>query len=284
MKTFLFTCTACIISFTSKEQISLFVSPGLMNYGGDLQPYYWALVQSNLSVGAGVSCQLTDHFILRSELTYGKVHADDQQYGKYAKRNLNFYSNIKEINFCVEYDLTSSFHKFNPYFIAGVGAYHFNPYTYTASGLKVYLQPLGTEGQGLPEYPDKKFYHLTQANCVFGAGFKYRVSQQLSVAIEFASRYLFTDYLDDVSGAYPLQAAFLNHGRSLSAELTFRSDELDASLQYPDGKARGNSGANDNYYTSMFRVIYTIPESNFHISGGTRKNHFLSCPKKFKLL
>src|SRR5258706_5057437 len=116
MKTFLCICTFCMISFTSKEQISLFVSPGLMNYGGDLQPYYWALVQSNLSIGAGVSCQLTDHFILRSELTYGKVNANDQQYRKYAKRNLNFHSNIKEINFCVEYDITSSFHKLNPYF------------------------------------------------------------------------------------------------------------------------------------------------------------------------
>jgi hypothetical protein len=285
-KTLIGLCFFSVASLTLKGQISVFVAPGLMNYGGDLQPYYWALVQSNLSFSAGASIQLTRHINVRSELTYGKLRAYDKQYSLYPKRNLSFYSHISEINFCVEYDIISPAHKFNPYFFSGVGLYHFNPYAFTQTGVKVYLQPLGTEGQGLPEDPDKKPYDLTQANIVFGAGFKYHVSDQWAFALEFNSRYLFTDYLDDVSGAYPNEADLVNHGRSLAAELSFRSDELDPSLPYPDGKHRGNSGATDNYYTSMVKVIYTIPLSGFSLEGDgegrhRKKDRFLNCPRKF---
>src|SRR6266446_1485236 len=98
MKKLLCISAFCMISFTSKEQVSVFVSPGLMNYGGDLQPYYWALVQSNLSISTGVSVQLTNHFNVRSELTYGKLRAYDRQYSLYPKRNLSFYSHVSEIN------------------------------------------------------------------------------------------------------------------------------------------------------------------------------------------
>ena len=286
MKTFLGLSAFCIMSLTSKGQISLFVAPGLMNYGGDLQPYYWALVQSNLSISAGVSVQLTNHFNVRSEVTYGKLRAYDKQYSLYPKRNLSFYTRISEINFCLEYDILGSANKFNPYFFTGVGAYHFNPYAFTETGLKVYLQPLGTEGQGLPEYPGKQPYDLTQANVIFGAGFKYRMSERWSAAIEFNSRYLFTDYLDDVSGTYPVEADLINHGQSLTAQLSFRGDELDASQTFPNGKPRGNSHATDNYYTSMVKIIYTIPESHLSLRRksdvyGRGKNHFLNCPKKF---
>ena len=287
MNTFLRVSVFCVISLSCRAQISIYVAPGLMNYGGDLQPYYWALVQSNLSITTGAGVQLTKHFNLRTELTYGKLRAYDKQYSLYPKRNLSFYSHISEINFCIEYDIISSDHKFNPYFFSGAGFYHFNPYTFTQTGLKVYLQPLGTEGQGLPEYPDSKPYDLTQANIVFGAGFKYRVSDQWAFALEFNSRYLFTDHLDDVSGFYPKEADLLQHGRTLAAELSFRSDELDPSLTFPDGKRRGNAHATDNYYTSMVRIIYTMPKSNFTIMSGGRGSHgrrrdrSLGCPKKF---
>jgi hypothetical protein len=150
----------------------------------------------------------------------------------------------------------------------------------------VYLQPLGTEGEGLPEYPDKQPYDLTQTNIVFGAGIKYRISEQWAAGIEFNTRYLFTDYLDDVSSLYPQEADLLNHGRSLAAELSFRGDEIDPSLPFPAGRHRGNSNATDNYYTSMVKVIYTIPTNNFSLGRGNgngrrRKDRFLDCPKKF---
>ena len=46
--------------------------------------------------------------------------------------------------------------KFRPYGIIGVGVYHFNPKTQDKNGNWVALQPLHTEGQGFPEYPDRK--------------------------------------------------------------------------------------------------------------------------------
>jgi len=271
-----------MLSLTSKEQLSVSVSPGLMNYGGDLQPYYWAFAQSDLSISAGISIQLTQHFNIRSELTYGKLKASDSQYPENSKRNLSFHTNISEINLCVEYDIINPSHKLDPYFFAGAGIFHYDPYTFTASGLKVHLQPVGTEGQGLPEYPDRLPYDLTQANILLGAGFKYRISQQFAVGIEFCSRYLLTDYLDDVSQSYPVEADLLNHGRTLAAELSFRGDELDPSEPFPDGRRRGNKGATDNYYTSMLRIMYTFPKTNFEgLHFG--KGRTLRCPKEPKL-
>jgi hypothetical protein len=80
-------------------------------------------------------------------------------------RNLGFASSIYEVsaqfefNFLpyttIPYSSMNAKHKFSPYLMAGFGVFHFNPFA-KYNGEKVFLQPLGTEGQGYPEYPDLK--------------------------------------------------------------------------------------------------------------------------------
>ena len=68
----------------------------------------------------------------------------------------------------------------------------FNPYTMDAFNNKVYLQPFGTEGQGIPAYPEKKEYKLTQFALPFGGGIKMSLSDYIQVSIEIGMRKLFT--------------------------------------------------------------------------------------------
>ena len=87
-----------------------------------------------------------------------------------------------------------------PYIFAAIGFYHFNPYTRDADNKKYYLHDLSTEGQGLAAYPSKKPYKLTQFCIPFGGGWKWDLNSKYSIAVEIGYRFMFTDYLDDVSG------------------------------------------------------------------------------------
>jgi hypothetical protein len=96
-----------------------------------------------------------------------------------------------------------------PYVFVGVAVYHFNPYAYDTTGKKVYLQPLSTEGEGLPQYPGRKEYALTQLAIPFGGGIKFRITDRVVLAYEIGMRKLFTDYLDDVSNTYVSETVLL---------------------------------------------------------------------------
>jgi hypothetical protein len=264
------------------QEMSLQIAPGLMNYGGDLQAKAFTFQQSNFTVGAELMYRVS-HFALRGGIVYGKVSADDKQTG-YKARNLNFQSHIGELKLCIEYDLFNldDSHHFTPYVFAGLGFFHFNPYTYYG-GSKIYLQPLGTEGEGLAIYPDRKFYSLTQFEDPFGIGFKYKVSSRIFIGIEFSSRLLYTDYLDDASKKYPDQTELFKARGQLAVDVSFRGDEIDPTLQFPSGRIRGNPQQNDNYYTSTISFIYIFSEhsffgNNFGSSGKRIKG--LPCPRK----
>jgi len=265
------------------QQLSLQLSAGLMNYGGDLQDKTYSFTLTHPTVGATLAYQV-DHFVLRTGLVYGRVSADDKQSTLYKSRNLNFTSNITEFSFCLQYDIfmINETRKFTPYVFAGIALFRFNPYTYNGNS-KVYLQPLGTEGQGLALYPDRKFYSLTQIEDPFGIGIKYKVSPRIMVGLEFNSRLLFTDYLDDVSKEYPDQTELFKARGQLAVDLSFRGDEIDPTLPFPSDKIRGNPGQNDNFYTSMFTFTYTFPEHPLfggNSSGGRHGGKSIACPKK----
>jgi hypothetical protein len=118
--------------------------------------------------------------------------------------NLNFQSSLFEASVTAEYDLIditepddgnfidNNPRKFTPYAFAGLGMFHFNPYTHDQAGKKVYLQPIGTEGQLTP-------YPLWQICLPYGLGVKYAISNNFLVSAEFNLRKTFTDYIDDAS-------------------------------------------------------------------------------------
>lgn len=92
--------------------------------------------------------------------------------------------------------------RWTPYIYGGVGGFYFNPQAKYGDEW-VDLQPLGTEGQGLPEYPDRQKYSRIAICFPVGAGFRVLTYNNWVMGFEMAARFTTTDYLDDVSGYYP---------------------------------------------------------------------------------
>jgi hypothetical protein len=255
---------------------------GFANYIGDLQSSPYTTQQAHLAFGAGMQYDLNPHFSLLSNLTYGKVGASDA-YAAQADlraRNLSFQTDIGEWNLLAEYNLFSLLrHKITPYVFAGVAVYHFNPYAYDTTGKKVYLRPLSTEGEGLPQYPNSKPYALTQMAIPFGGGIKFRISDRVVLAYETGLRKLFTDYLDDVSGRYVDEAILLAAKGPEAVEMAYRGNEIKGGNGYPPaGTVRGDPKRKDWYYMSGLRV--TIALNTSAAEAHRRHNGILDCPKK----
>jgi opacity protein-like surface antigen len=239
---------------------------GFANYYGDLQNKPLTLDQSSLAIGAGLKYDLTEHIAIRTGFMYGKVGADDAKNKPSLQfRNLNFQSKVFEWNLLAEYTLFDMNKKdISPYVFGGVAVFHFNPYTSDSLGNKHFLQPLSTEGQGLPQYPDRDPYKLTQFSIPMGVGVKYRITERVVLGYEFGLRKTFSDYLDDVSTTYVDQTALLNAKGPKAVELAYRAGELHGGDPgYPaDGTIRGGSEYKDWYYFSGVTLTIGINTNN----------------------
>ncbi len=255
---------------------------GFSNYDGALQSRASTTQQSHTALGAGIQYDFNMHFSLLSNLTYAKVGASDS-YSPYADlraRNLSFETNIGEWNVLVEYNLLDlRDHRFTPYVFAGAAVYHFNHYAFDTTGKKVYLRPLSTEGEGLPQYPGRKEYALTQMAIPFGGGIKFRISDRVVLAYETGLRKLFTGYLDDVHTSYVSEAILLAAKGPEAVEMAYRGNEIKGGGGYPPaGTVRGGSKHNDWYYMSGIRV--TIALGNSAAESYRRRHGIFDCPKK----
>ncbi len=263
------------------QNLSIQVAPGIMNYGGDLQGKVYTFQNANFSLTGSLIYSI-NKFSIKGSLTYGRVEGNDSGSTKFEFRNLSFQSKVYEASLCIQYDFLKldGNNKFTPYVFAGYGLFHFNPYTFYNSR-QYYLRDLGTEGQGLAMYPDRQLYALTQSEIPMGIGIKYKLSSHIFLGLEFCSRLLFTDYLDDVSKTYPDETALHNARGQIAVDLSFRGNQIDPNKAFPSGKTRGNPGQNDNYYTSVFSFIYVFSSgsNSGYYSGGHKKMKNVDCPK-----
>jgi len=217
----------------------------------------------------------------------GGLEGDDRVNRDYLQsRNLSFHSALSEFHAGIEYRIINPANfSFTPYVFAGIGVFHYNPYA-IYQGNKYYLQPLGTEGQGLSQYPEKKLYSLTQFCIPYGGGFKWQVNCNLNLGFEFGHRKLFTDYLDDVSGTYADENVLRNARGQIAVDLAFRRRELEPGRQYPgEGGGRGNAKLDDWYYFTGFTIGLRLNDcetGGFSLGGlfkgnGNRKSR-TGCP------
>jgi hypothetical protein len=255
---------------------------GFSNYIGDLQSKAYTTQQSHGSFGAGLQYDVTGHFSLLSNLTYGRISAADSysQKADLRARNLSFESVIGEWNLLAEYNILDlQSHRLTPYVFVGLAVFHFNPYAYDTTGKKVYLRPLSTEGEGLAQYPGRKPYSLTQLSIPFGGGIKFRISDRVILAYEIGLRRTSTDYLDDVSRTYVSEAALLAAKGPEAVEMAYRGNEVKGGAAYPpDGTVRGNPKRKDWYYMSGLRV--TIALNDLRMAEHRRRSGVIDCPKK----
>lgn len=255
-----------------------------MNYQGDLQEKNFTLDQAQFGIGLGAQYDLTPHFSLRGGFNMGKVEGNDRfnHDPQLRARNLSFESRITEGHLLLQYtffDLSDK--KISPYIFAGGALYHFSPYAYDTLGAKVYLEPLSTEGQGLPQYPSRREYRLTQLAVPLGAGVKFRVSENVVLGYEIGLRKLFTDYLDDVSTRYVDPVILAQERGQKAVEMSYRGGELkDGDPAYPPvGTVRGGT-AKDWYYTNGITLTIGINTREGNGFGGRyRGRQRLDCPR-----
>lgn len=242
------------------------VSLGSAHYFGDINTRA-KLNRPKIAMGAFFRKQFGNYIGLRLSAHYARLGYSDI-YNKtndfQRRRNLSFNSNIFEIALQGDFNFFRFIpgdpdHRFTPYVTLGVGVFTYDPYAYIDSQ-KVFLRPLGTEGQGSAAYPNRKPYS-TMAVCVpFGVGFKYAVNERMNVGVEIAHRFTNTDYLDDVSTTYVGADKFplLPDGSpSLARRLQDRSYETGEIIGL-EGRQRGFSKQKDQYVIAELTVSWNL--------------------------
>ncbi len=241
-------------------------SVGVAHYFGDLNTRA-RINRPKPAIGAFYRKQFGNYVGLRVSAHFAQVgYSDIYSNNAYQKqRNLSFNSNIFELalhgdfNFLkfVPGDLN---YRFTPYITIGAGIFNFNPYAYL-HGQKVFLQPIGTEGQNI-RYLGRKPYN-TMAFCFpVGTGVKYNLTEKINLSFEVALRFTTTDYLDDVSTTYVGVDKFplLPNGQpSIAAQLQDRSTEINSNkILGVEGAQRGFSQQKDQYVIAEFGISFNI--------------------------
>lgn len=244
------------------------ISAGAAHYFGDLNTRA-RLNRPKLALGAFFRKQFGNYVALRISAHYAQLGYSDVYNTKNEfeyRRNLSFNTNLWELalqgdfNF-FRFEPGTLDYAFTPYVTLGVGAFSYDPYAYY-QGQKVFLRPLGTEGQGLPGY-DKQYSSM--AFCIpFGVGVKYNINEKVNIGFEVVYRFTTTDYLDDVSNKYPNPADFPKNpdgSLTLSEILSDRSGEtgLDK-IGFVNGTARqrGFPKQKDQYVMAEITLSFNL--------------------------
>jgi len=145
-----------------------------------------------------------------------------------------------------EYEHGSSDQWFTPFIFGGFSIFSYNPKA-ELNGTWHALRPLGTEGQDLGAE-----YGRISGGFTIGGGFKWDLNRDISFNVEFSTRRLFTDYIDDVSTVYADNASILSRRGDIAAQLADRSLIEGIGVA---GRQRGNSKDNDQYLFIGFGVM-----------------------------
>lgn len=261
---FLFVALAFFEPAYAQRKAKIALGSGTTYYQGDLTDGFL----NNLyrpTISLGVSYYVHPLISIRGEVTQGWIGAADSLVSDPIRsvRNLHFRSPITDFSLQLVIELFedkgigkslgSSSH-FSPYIFGGIGGFAFRPRA-LYQGEWFDLQALGTEGQfliGASTGPYSRF----QINLPVGVGLEYRFAKNWGLQLEASYRYLFTDYLDDVSTVFPDQEAMRNQSAA-AAFLANPSGNLDL---FPDGSPRGNPQLVDSYIFVSLKAVYFFEE------------------------
>ena len=281
------------LTTVAQTQYEIGLNVGPSNFLGDLggtqgkgetflKDNNWSMTK--VMKGVFFSVVPNEYVSIRASFNFGRLEGDDAIISPKGgleearkARNSDFKSSLIELYAAAEFyplviteeDPTDVWHKFRPYGLVGVGVFKFNPkgsYSNSSGAQEwVELKPLRTEGQGMPEYPTRKEYSLTQINVPYGLGLKYFFSERFNMSFEIVNRITFTDYIVDVSTTYIDEAAFYNYfgagstTADIAAYMANKSTLLTGGVVNPDyttGSKRGTATNNDAYYSTTIKLGY----------------------------
>lgn len=252
------------------EQLGEFgITGGVAHYFGDLNTRS-KINRPKPTVGLFFKKQFNNYLGVRlsahyAQLGYSDIYSDND-FEK--RRNLSFNTEVVEVAVQGDFNFFKFIpgdpnYSFTPFVALGIGAFSYNPFAYN-DGKKVYLRPLGTEGQNI-EYVDpnvakvRKTYG-TMALCLpITAGIKYNLSNNINLTFQITHRLTNTDYLDDVSTTYVGIDKFppLNGQPSVASIMQDRSFETGTPIG-TEGRQRGLSKQKDQFITAEVGISFSI--------------------------
>ncbi len=265
----------------------LALSLNTFNYFGDLAPLNKTastdISFTSPAIGVMFGHRFGPFYTLRASFTYGTLKGEDvtsadpndaNAVSRYV-RNLSFRNRIKELTVVGVFDLFKnestyiSRVQWTPYAFTGITVFHHNPQAQAPefdlngnplpeAGEWVDLQPLGTEGQNanLMEGDANagiEPYSKIQIAIPLGIGIRYRLNQVFDLSLETSFRFLFTDYIDDVSQNYVDLGVFDNE---LAKAMSYRSNELIGNVTNENAAAILNGQPNN--YTGRDGQSYSV--------------------------
>ncbi|MBX2873487.1 MAG: hypothetical protein KTR30_15345 [Saprospiraceae bacterium] len=263
--------------FASAQSYDFGIFIGTSFYEGDIAPTaykdYFKTFQP--AVGFSVRTWPEYKFSFRVGFNYGTVTGSDTLRTSTRDRRITFRTRIYEFYGVLEWNFAywkpgDGAFSVTPYFLGGVNVFRFNPQA-PFEGQWINLQPLGTEGQGLPGF--EKPYSLTEVGIPIGGGIRLQLSKHISMSFELSARKLFTDYLDDVSGTQFLYNDVKRGNGTLAAKLSLPG--FDEGLQDTfEVEQRGNP-AKDWYYMAGVTIAYRFSNSFYYYQG----KPVIGCPR-----
>ncbi|MGK0387952.1 MAG: hypothetical protein ACI94Y_000679 [Maribacter sp.] len=248
-----------IVLFTTQFSIAqkfseIGIGIGTFLYQGDMTPTFPVGEEFTFAGNIFYRYNFNSAIAVKAQFSFGQISGNDI-HGNNRRRNMKFRSLIGELAITGQVDIIALIRRdgilgnFTPFIYGGVAGFYFNPQG-KYEGEWHDLQPLGTEGQGMAEYPNKDPYSLFQVSIPFGIDLRYNFSRQFFTGLEFGMRKTFTDYLDDVSGTYADNELIQTQKGDMAAYLADPRD-----VKKSEGEVRGNSARKDWY--SHFNVYFT---------------------------
>lgn len=222
---------------------------GASGYMGELNPNNpvkfndWAagiLVKNNITRTWAVRANL-----MRANIWGEGVSTNDS---RLQRQRLQFesplyeFALLGEFNF-FKYEASYMRRSYTPYLFAGVGATHFQPKNYDFVGERVNLRDYETEGVR---------YNTVTLSIPFGVGFKYNFKGPWTLGAEVGYRFVFTDYLDDISGDY------LSLNEIPDPQRAYFIDPSDFPKYSTTNIQRGDGRRRDAYMAANLTLTYTI--------------------------
>jgi len=268
-------------SFNRNHAYEMGLSIGPTYYQGDLSYGPVTLQMTKLHAGIYGRYYLGNFLAVRLGFDFARIAGDDKvaasKYDEYTaieeggvgkqadyrdrmKRNLNFYSNIAELNMLFEYHIWNPYNRGSgklvvPYVFGGLAYFHFNPKTVDRYGTIVELRNFQTEYH--------KTYSLNQFAIPMGVGVKINPGAAINVSFEIGYRKTFTDWLDDVhhnfAGAPAANDVYLQQLSDRSSEVDPKWGQMWSQTSInPNKYVRGNPKDKDSYILCSINITKTF--------------------------
>lgn len=255
-----------LLIFTGANVYAQTLESGIM--GGGM--YYLGDINSKShfnqikpAVGLIARYNIDNRWSFKFNLLKGSVTDNDSLYSDQTnlERGLQFRSSITEIGVMAEFNFwpyeTGNTNEITPYIFGGISAFFFHPDLENPTNFGVLngLRDEHTEGQvkGTDEVESTE-YKESSISIPFGIGIKYSLTDRIGLSVEWGLRKTFTDYLDDISGNYYLDAPDMTS--SVAVLLS------DPTKSHYAGMQRGNPETKDWYAFFGISLTYKFNLNN----------------------